>query len=127
MHGIAMAGGAGSKAAAPGSDAPRTAPAVAAASPARPGPPAPRAPAPGGAARLQRGGVLAGLATLLAGVLGSVTGRPAQAADGDALVVGNTGTPTGPQSATSATELRRGAPPGPGFFDDALRVTNQGG
>jgi molybdopterin-binding protein len=118
MHGIAMAGAAGRAAAAPAADA---------VSPAGPGQPAPRAPVPGGAARLKRGGVLAGLATLLAGVLGSVTGRPAQAADGDALVVGNTGTPTGPQSATSATELRRGAPPGPGFFDDALRVTNQGG
>ncbi len=76
---------------------------------------------------LTRRGVIAAGAAIMAGALGALTGRRARAADGDLLELGNTGTPTGPQDATSTTQLSvlpAGTTPIPGlvvmnFFGEA--------
>ena len=74
----------------------------------------------------RRKGLLGGLAAVAAGLLAARAASPARAADGDVLEIGNTGNPTtGPQSASSRTELNRSNPAAP--IDDALRITNDQG
>src|ERR1700716_2051206 len=77
------------------------------------------------ALRWRRHGLLGGLATLAAGLMVTGTASPVKADDNDMLEIGNTGNPaTGPQSATSRTELNRS---NPAKLDDAVRVTNDRG
>src|ERR1700687_2005084 len=69
--------------------------------------------------------LLAGAAAVAAGVLAAQTAKPARAADADLLVIGNAGAPsTGPQAATSRSELNRRNPT---TRDDAMCVTNDNG
>ena len=86
--------------------------------PAAGGPPGAGPGGPGVVARLKRGGLLAGAATLLAGMLAKASEAVARAADGEPLIVSQ------PNTATGTTALTRSNPSATG---DALRVTNTRG
>src|SRR5437870_2338506 len=73
-------------------------------------------------AAMPRRGLIAGAAALAALVLTKATERPARAADGDALVLGNTAG-AGPQTASNTTEIDKDA----AVAGQALVVTNANG
>ena len=68
---------------------------------------------------LRRRGLVAAAAAFVAGTIAKRAAGPAAAANGDALIVGNTATATGAQAATATTALAASVAGSP-----ALRVTN---
>src|SRR5690242_15746192 len=65
---------------------------------------------------MKRRGLLAAAFALAAGAVGKIAAPVRVEAQGDALLVGNTGTVAGAQTETSTTEIQANTPSGDGLF-----------